>query len=109
MAIAWRPKYEGDEVALGVSLAVALHAIPLAIVILHSMGIFKSAPQEEEAPGGLAQQTYGDFPSSNTRAGTESHEMAHAFSPRLNFSPPMIEIELARFHETRPRGRNVGN
>ena len=50
MAIAWRPKYEGDEVALGVSLAVALHALPLALVILHSMGIFKSAPQEEEKP-----------------------------------------------------------
>jgi hypothetical protein len=30
----WRPAYEGDEVALGIALAFALHAIPIAAIIL---------------------------------------------------------------------------
>ena len=50
MATAWRPKYEGDEIALGVSLAIALHAIPIAIIVLYSLGIFKRAPDVEEQP-----------------------------------------------------------
>jgi TonB C terminal len=50
MSTAWRPKYEGDEIALGVSLAIALHAIPIAIIVLYSLGIFHRAPDVEEQP-----------------------------------------------------------
>ncbi len=50
MATAWRPKYEGDEIALGVSLAIALHGIPIAVIILYSIGVFTRAPQTDEQP-----------------------------------------------------------
>jgi hypothetical protein len=46
--LAWRPKYESDEVALGVSLAIALHAIPVAILALRA--IFPHMLEEEEKP-----------------------------------------------------------
>jgi hypothetical protein len=32
--LAWSPGYEGDEVAVGVALAIALHAIPVALLVL---------------------------------------------------------------------------
>jgi hypothetical protein len=45
--LAWKTGYEGDEVALGVALAIALHAIPIAIIYLKAA--FPSPPQIEEA------------------------------------------------------------
>jgi hypothetical protein len=45
--LAWKPVYEGDEVALGVALAFALHAIPIAAIILR---VYFPAPQEDEQP-----------------------------------------------------------
>lgn len=50
MAIAWRPKYEGDEIALGASLAFALHAIPLGIILLKFFGIIATAVETDEQP-----------------------------------------------------------
>ena len=47
MGLAWRPKYEGDEIALGVSLAIALHAIPIVIIVLT---VLHPRPREEEQP-----------------------------------------------------------
>jgi hypothetical protein len=48
MALAWKPKYEGDEIALGASLAVALHLIPVAVLVLKA--VLPHAAEEEEAP-----------------------------------------------------------
>jgi hypothetical protein len=48
MSVAWRPKYEGDEIALGVSLAAALHAIPIALLVLKA--VLPHAADEEEKP-----------------------------------------------------------
>ena len=45
--LAWKTGYEGDEVALGVALAIALHAIPIAIIYLKAA--FPSPPEVEEA------------------------------------------------------------
>jgi hypothetical protein len=47
VARAWLPEYEGDEVALGVALAFALHAIPIAALILR---LYFPAPVEDEQP-----------------------------------------------------------
>jgi hypothetical protein len=44
---AWAAEYEGDEVALGVALAFALHAIPLAAIILR---VYFPAPVVDEQP-----------------------------------------------------------
>lgn len=44
---AWVPAYEGDKVALGLALAFALHAIPIAAIILR---VYFPAPQVEEQP-----------------------------------------------------------
>ena len=44
--IAWKPGYEGDEIALGVGLAIALHAIPIAAIVLKAM--YPSIEVEEE-------------------------------------------------------------
>jgi hypothetical protein len=46
--LAWRPRYEGDEVAVGVALAIALHAIPIALIALKAM--LPSLPDEPEEP-----------------------------------------------------------
>jgi len=43
----WTPGYEGDEVALGVALAFALHAIPIAAIILR---VYFPAAHVEEQP-----------------------------------------------------------
>src|SRR5438105_1022100 len=43
----WRPKYEADEVAVGISLAVALHAIPIVILVLKAMGILPASHEDE--------------------------------------------------------------
>jgi hypothetical protein len=32
--LAWRTGYEGDEVALGIALAIALHALPIAAILV---------------------------------------------------------------------------
>jgi hypothetical protein len=48
MGLAWRPKYEGDEIALGVSLAIALHGIPIALIVLKAM--YPNLNREEEKP-----------------------------------------------------------
>jgi hypothetical protein len=48
MGLAWRPKYEGDEIALGVSLAIALHGIPIALIVLKAM--YPNVNREEEKP-----------------------------------------------------------
>src|SRR4051794_29786425 len=45
--IAWRPGYEGDEVALGIALAFALHAIPIAAMLLR---VYFPGPLVEEEP-----------------------------------------------------------
>lgn len=45
---AWRPRYEGDEVALGIALAVALHALPLAALAVSAA--FPAPPKAEEPP-----------------------------------------------------------
>jgi len=45
--LAWKPGYEGDEVALGFALAFALHAIPIAIILLR---VYFPAPNVEEQP-----------------------------------------------------------
>jgi hypothetical protein len=44
----WRPKYEGDEVALGIALTIALHAIPAAMLVLSV--VLPRGPEEEEQP-----------------------------------------------------------
>ena len=46
--IAWMPSYEGDEIALGIGLAIALHAIPIAAIILKAM--YPNLNVEEEEP-----------------------------------------------------------
>jgi hypothetical protein len=43
----WTPEYEGDEVALGVALAFALHAIPIAAIILR---VYFPAAHVDEQP-----------------------------------------------------------
>jgi hypothetical protein len=48
MGLAWRPKYEGDEVALGVSLAFALHAIPITILVLSYLGVIVRKHEDEQ-------------------------------------------------------------
>src|SRR5947209_3954930 len=45
--LAWKGGYEGDEVALGVALAFALHAIPIAAILLR---VYFPAPQVDEEP-----------------------------------------------------------
>jgi hypothetical protein len=45
--LAWSPGYEGDEVALGVALAFALHAIPVVALVLR---VYFPAPQVDEQP-----------------------------------------------------------
>jgi hypothetical protein len=45
--LAWSPGYEGDEVALGIALAFALHAIPVVAILLR---VYYPAPQVEEQP-----------------------------------------------------------
>src|SRR5580704_8041312 len=45
--LAWKPGYEGDEVALGAALAFALHAIPIAAILLR---VYFPGPQVEEVP-----------------------------------------------------------
>ena len=45
--LAWRPGYEGDEVALGIALAFALHAIPVVALVLR---VYFPAPQVDEKP-----------------------------------------------------------
>ncbi|WP_394848833.1 TonB C-terminal domain-containing protein [Pendulispora brunnea] len=44
--LAWRTAYESDEVALGIALAIALHAIPIAAIILKAM--YPSLGEEEK-------------------------------------------------------------
>ncbi|WP_394838288.1 TonB C-terminal domain-containing protein [Pendulispora rubella] len=44
--LAWRTAYESDEVALGIALAIALHAIPIAALILKAM--YPSLGEEEK-------------------------------------------------------------
>jgi hypothetical protein len=44
----WIPKYEGDEIAVGVALTIALHALPAAALVLSV--VLPRAPQEEEKP-----------------------------------------------------------
>lgn len=43
----WRPRYEGDEVALGLALGVALHALPVVAIALKVM-LPGSAPIDEK-------------------------------------------------------------
>jgi hypothetical protein len=45
--VAWKTGYEGDEIALGVALAFALHAIPIAAIVLK---VYFPGPQVEEEP-----------------------------------------------------------
>ena len=45
--LTWRPAYEGDEVALGIALAFALHAIPIAAIILR---VYFPGRQVDEQP-----------------------------------------------------------
>src|SRR5881394_4600031 len=45
--LAWKTGYEGDEIALGVALAFALHAIPVAAIVLR---VYFPAPHVEEEP-----------------------------------------------------------
>ena len=44
--LAWRTGYEGDEIALGFALAFALHAIPIAIIVLRAY--YPSADVDEQ-------------------------------------------------------------
>ncbi|WP_394821089.1 hypothetical protein [Pendulispora albinea] len=44
--LAWRTAYESDEVALGIALAIALHALPIAALILKAM--YPSMGEEEK-------------------------------------------------------------
>jgi hypothetical protein len=46
--IAWKPGYEGDEIALAIGLAFALHAIPITILVLNFL--YPNLSQEEEKP-----------------------------------------------------------
>ena len=46
MALAWKPGYESDEVAMGVGVAIALHALPIAAILLHVM--LPAPPSAEE-------------------------------------------------------------
>ena len=43
--LAWKPGYESDELAMGVAVALALHALPIAAIVLHVM---LPAPQSTE-------------------------------------------------------------
>jgi TonB C terminal len=45
--LAWSPGYEGDEVALGIALAFALHAIPVVAILLR---VYFPSPQVDEQP-----------------------------------------------------------
>ena len=45
-ALAWETKYESDEIALGVAVALALHAIPIAAIVLKAT--FPSVDAAEE-------------------------------------------------------------
>jgi hypothetical protein len=45
--LAWSAGYEGDEVALGIALAFALHAIPVVAIVLR---LYFPAPPEDEKP-----------------------------------------------------------
>ena len=44
---AWLPTYQGDEVAVGIALAIALHAIPIAALV-YKAG-HPSPPEIEES------------------------------------------------------------
>lgn len=46
-ALAWQTKYEADEIALGIALAIALHAIPIAALVIKAA--FPSNDAAEEA------------------------------------------------------------
>jgi len=43
----WKPKYEGDEVAVGVALTIALHALPVAALVLSVMLPRRHAEEEQ--------------------------------------------------------------
>jgi hypothetical protein len=45
--LAWKPGYEGDEVAVGIALAFALHAIPIAFILLR---VYFPSPNVDEQP-----------------------------------------------------------
>jgi len=45
--LAWKTEYESDEIALGVAVAIALHAIPIAALVFKAA--FPSPPEPEEA------------------------------------------------------------
>ncbi len=49
MALAWKPGYEADEIAVGVAVAIALHALPIAAIVLHVM-LPAAPPAEAEQP-----------------------------------------------------------
>src|SRR4051812_37756157 len=49
MALAWKPGYESDEIAMGVGVALALHALPIAAIMLHVL-LPKPVSTEEEMP-----------------------------------------------------------
>ena len=44
----WSPRYESDEVAVGVALAIALHALPLVVIVLKAA--YPSLPEAPEQP-----------------------------------------------------------
>ncbi len=44
--LAWKTAYESDEVALGIALAIALHALPIAALILKAL--YPSLAEEEQ-------------------------------------------------------------
>jgi hypothetical protein len=46
----WKTGYESDEVAMGVALAVALHAIPIGIIVLKAEGLLPTALDSTEEP-----------------------------------------------------------
>jgi hypothetical protein len=45
----YRPKYEGDEIAVGIAITVAIHAIPIALIALKAM-FPNLGPQTEDDP-----------------------------------------------------------
>jgi len=51
----WSPRYESDEVAVGVALAIALHALPLVVIVLKAA--YPSLPEAPEQP--LVNDTLG--------------------------------------------------
>jgi TonB C terminal len=47
MRLAWRTGYEGDEIAVGIALAVALHVLPLAAILVKAA--YPSHDEPEQA------------------------------------------------------------